>query len=152
MLAEQSAVGSEVKLLLLDCFIVFKLYRVTARKMKFSIKEFFSKCDQIRRMLRIWSHLLKNSLMENLIFCAVRANNSFFKSIIVESIYFNKIILILINRAYEKLTKSYIEVVSREFLEHWDCLNHFPEKNSFLFDLQNWREAMLLKHDYVGNS
>ena len=31
----------------------------------------FSKCDQIRRKLRIWSHLLKYSLVENLIFCAV---------------------------------------------------------------------------------
>ena len=27
--------------------------------------------DQIRRKLRIWSHLLKKSLMENFIFCAV---------------------------------------------------------------------------------
>ena len=43
----------------------------TAHKMKFSIKDFFSKCDQIRRKLRIWSHLLKKSLMENFIFCAV---------------------------------------------------------------------------------
>ena len=42
-----------------------------AQKMKFSIKHFFSKCDQIHRKLRIWSHLLKNSLMENFIFCAV---------------------------------------------------------------------------------
>ena len=39
--------------------------------MKFSIKDFFSKADQIRRKLWIWSHLLKNSLMENFIFCAV---------------------------------------------------------------------------------
>ena len=42
-----------------------------AQKMKFPIKDFFSKCDQIRRKLRIWSHLLKKSLMENFIFCAV---------------------------------------------------------------------------------
>ena len=33
--------------------------------MKFSVKDFFSKGDQIR------SHLLKKSLMENFIFCAV---------------------------------------------------------------------------------
>ena len=39
--------------------------------MKFSIEDFFSKCDQIRRFLRIWSHLLKKSLMENFIFWAV---------------------------------------------------------------------------------
>ena len=47
------------------------LIRTTAQKMKFSIKDFFSKCDQIHRKLRIWSHLLKKSLMENFIFCAV---------------------------------------------------------------------------------
>ena len=40
--------------------------------MNFSIKDFFSKCDQIRRKLRIWSHLLKNFLVENFIFCAVK--------------------------------------------------------------------------------
>ena len=39
--------------------------------MKLLIKDFFSKCDQIRRSLAIWSHLLKKSLMENFIFCAV---------------------------------------------------------------------------------
>ena len=43
----------------------------TAQKMKFSSKDFFSKCDQIRSFLRIWSHLQKKSLMENFIFCAI---------------------------------------------------------------------------------
>ena len=47
------------------------LHRFTAQKMKFSIKNLFSKDDQIRRKLRIWSHLLKKSLMENFILCAV---------------------------------------------------------------------------------
>ena len=42
-----------------------------AQKMKFSIKDLFSKCDQIRRKLRIRSHLLKKSLMEDIIFYAV---------------------------------------------------------------------------------
>ena len=40
----------------------------TAQKTKFFIKDFFSKCDQCRRKLRILSHLLKKSLMENFIF------------------------------------------------------------------------------------
>ena len=48
-----------------------KVLFYTAQKMKFSIKDFFSKCDQIHSFLRIWSHLLKKSLMENFIFCAV---------------------------------------------------------------------------------
>ena len=43
----------------------------TAQKMKFSIKDFFSKCDQIGIFLRIWSDLLKKPLMENFIFGAV---------------------------------------------------------------------------------
>ena len=43
----------------------------TAQEVKFSIQDFFSKCEQIRIFLWIWPHLLKNSLMENFIFCAV---------------------------------------------------------------------------------
>ena len=42
----------------------------SAQKMMFFIKDFFSKCNQIRRKLRIWSHLLKKSFMENFIFSA----------------------------------------------------------------------------------
>ena len=34
-------------------------YTCTTQKMKFSIKDFFSKCDKIPSFLRIWSHLLK---------------------------------------------------------------------------------------------
>ena len=44
----------------------------TTQKMKFSIKDFFSKCELILSFLRIWSHLLKKSLKENFIFYAVR--------------------------------------------------------------------------------
>ena len=43
----------------------------TTEKMKFPIKDFFSKCDQIRKKLRIWLHLLKESLTENFIFSGV---------------------------------------------------------------------------------
>ena len=45
----------------------FTLYN----KIKFSIQGFFSKYDQIRSFLRIWSRLLKKALKENFIFCAV---------------------------------------------------------------------------------
>ena len=37
------------------------------------MKGFFSKCDQIRRIMRIWSYLLKKLLMENFNFRAVTA-------------------------------------------------------------------------------
>ena len=66
----------EPPLLLLLChdfinFILRLLLANTAEKMKFSIKKFFSKCDQIRNFLLIWSHLRKKSSMENFILCAV---------------------------------------------------------------------------------
>ena len=44
----------------------------TTQKTKFSIKDFFSKYDQIGSFLWICSHLLKKYVMENLIFYAVR--------------------------------------------------------------------------------
>ena len=43
---------------------------LTTKKMKCSIKDFFSKPDQIRSFLQIWSHLLKKSFMEYFISCA----------------------------------------------------------------------------------
>ena len=57
-----------------DFFLIFLfLYFQHCTKMNFSVKDFFSKCDQIRRKLRIWSNLLKKSLTENFIFCAVQS-------------------------------------------------------------------------------
>ena len=46
------------------------------KKMKFSIKDFFNKCDQLRRKLRIWSHLLMKFLMENFIFVQFYVNRT----------------------------------------------------------------------------
>ena len=43
----------------------------TAQNIKFSMKDFLSTCDPIRSFLRIWSHLMNKSLMENFIFCSV---------------------------------------------------------------------------------
>ena len=57
----------------------------TAQKLKFPLKEFFSKCDQIRRKLRIWLHLLKKSFMVNFIFCAVQPTYHMWETISVVS-------------------------------------------------------------------
>ena len=46
----------------------FPLLSNTVQQVKFSIKYFFGKYDQIRSFLRIWSHLLKKYLIENFIF------------------------------------------------------------------------------------
>ena len=60
-----------------DCYqnITKKYEKITEQKMKFSVKHFFSKCDQIRNFLRIWSHLLNKFLMENFFFCVVNKKN-----------------------------------------------------------------------------
>ena len=59
---------SKTTLLILPISFLVRLISlaVTAQKMKFSIKDFFSKWYQIRR-----KHSLNKCLMENIIFCAV---------------------------------------------------------------------------------
>ena len=52
---------------LLSSLLAIKVARPLHKKMK----DLFSKCDKIRSFLLIWSHLLKKSLTENFIFCAV---------------------------------------------------------------------------------
>ena len=54
--------------MLLSLSISFITQTDTAQKMKFSIKDFFSKFDQIHSFLRIWLHLLKLYLMETSFF------------------------------------------------------------------------------------
>ena len=44
---------------------------MSLQKLKFSIKVFFSECDQIRSKLRIWSHIPNKSSMEKFSFCEV---------------------------------------------------------------------------------
>ena len=54
-----------------SCDKAYHFYKsYTAQKIKFSVKDFFSKCDQIRRKLWIWSHLPKKLLMENSFLCS----------------------------------------------------------------------------------
>ena len=54
----------------------FLMGRTTAQKMKFSIRDFFSKCDQIRvSQVFCVSHQLKKSLIESFIFCAVKVKS-----------------------------------------------------------------------------
>ena len=49
---------------------------ITAQKVKFFIKDFFSKCYEIRSFLRIWSNLVKKCFKENFIFCVVYMKNA----------------------------------------------------------------------------
>ena len=59
-----------IRAILKKKYLMFYL-KFTAQKMKFSINDFFSICDQICSLMRIWSHLLKKYFMENFIFSVV---------------------------------------------------------------------------------
>ena len=86
----------------------------STKNVHFSIKDFFSKCDQIRRKLRIWSHLLKKSLlMENLIYCKVEASKS----------RFNEADLIL-RKPYKKIRCSHSDLYHNNAKLTWDI--RFP--------------------------
>ena len=78
---------------------------ITAQKLKFSIKNFFNKCNQIHSFLRIWCPLLEKSLMENFSFWAV--NYAAFRKV---NFFFNKIF-------YRKLNEiiSLVEIASFSF-------------------------------------
>ena len=74
--------------------------------MKFSIKDFFSKCDQIRSFLQIWSHLLTKSLTENFIFCAVKYFNTYFIMNLSFQIIFQWFELGIDIYVYQKLNRA----------------------------------------------
>ena len=82
--AEMIIIWQKLKSTRMVIYLLTSFYQVlmilTAQKMKFAIKDFFSKCDQICSFLRICSHLLKKSLMESFIFCAVSVRKSNFPS------------------------------------------------------------------------
>ena len=55
-------------LLLKISILLQSLSSIRAQKMKFSVRNFFIKCDNLCRKLRIGSHLLMESVMESFIF------------------------------------------------------------------------------------
>ena len=68
------SISYQIRITLLVYFPKKQVWRETvsnAQKIKRSIEYFFSECDQVRRKLHIWSHLLKKSLMQNFVFFAV---------------------------------------------------------------------------------
>ena len=56
--------------------------RKNCKKMKFSVQDSFNKYEEICSFLRIWSHLLKKSLMKNFSFCAVKMVFTVFQKIL----------------------------------------------------------------------
>ena len=97
--------------------------------MKFSIKDFFSKRDQTRSFLQIWSHLLKKSLMENFILCAV--------IVLLKRVFFFSVTRVL---AYYIIHKSFIstygDYLSVQILEQ--CQKFTPPRTRSTFLYPTW--------------
>ena len=112
----------------------------TAQKMKFSIKDFLSKCDQIHRKLRIWSYLLKKFLIENFIFCAVLEK----KDLPKRDIHLEFLTTLMLSRISSCTQMSFKIGILKDFAK-------FTEKNLcwslFLIKLYICRPATLLKRD-----
>ena len=96
--------------------------------MKFSIKDFFSKYLQIRRKLRIWSHLLKKSLIENFIFFFCSKISIYSSAIRFRLLI--KLVTILCQRGIFSLTSK------KPFRNHlFSMYANFPEKNNVYLSL-----------------
>ena len=104
--------------------------------MKFPINNFFSKCDQICRKLRIWSHLGKYSLMENFIFCAMglsKVLQSFLKSCSIETTCqqnINKRIECIVGTGREAASQRYLYIKFthlKMMIPHQRCSHHFTK-------------------------
>ena len=102
--------------------------------MKFLIKDFVSKYDQIRSFLRIWSHLWKKSLMENFIYCAVFLVSSVHKTAYMEQLCFCQIQFI--RKSSQKLCEmklTKMKIFSKEnCLRNWKSLINSEQICSFL--------------------
>ena len=73
----------------------------TAQKMKISITDFCSKCDQVCRKLWICSHLMKKSVIENCIFCAI-----------------------LVKMLFQKAARSHQNIHNLEIMRDADIVSH----------------------------
>ena len=101
---------------------------ITAMRMKFSITDFFSKCDQIRRELRILSHLLKKFLMENFIFCAVYY--FLIATEVPQCTYFNSCHLMMLLKSNAKAQFCY-QFQSLLIKKSYSSINKIPAERMF---------------------
>ena len=120
----------------------------TTQKMQFSIKNFFRKCDQIRSLLRIWSHLLKKSLMENVIFCVCSIKDSadnlklcrginFFTNLFVRVwksckksmryLIYNRLLFEFTHNLAKSFKKNHTFKIARSSLQLWLKTNSFTD-------------------------
>ena len=87
---------------------------ISVRSSKYE-KDFFSKCDQIHRNLRIWLHLLKKSLMENFIFCAVTLWSARCYKAMIKKLSFEKILFKISTTPFKQKASINLNSYRRNF-------------------------------------
>ena len=101
--------------------------------MKFSIKDFLSKCDQIRSFLWIWSHLLKKSLMENITFLYSVITAYFVENATIQHlVYFHFVMCTILREFNKKYGWFYWKHKWKQAKELTKKPRLFPAKNLFL--------------------
>ena len=126
----------------LNIHLGVRIMQTNTQKMKFSIKDFFSKCDQICSFSRIWSHFLKKYLMEKTPVLRSRSFKIWLKTQII-SLRLNLLVLI---------KKSFVYLRERTFLlELSNGLNFLRYEATFaknlffsnlVFDIQNTKNTL----------
>ena len=110
-------------------YLEHQSYPLHKRKKKFAIKDFFSKCSQICGFLRIFTYLLKKSLMENFNFCAV---------ILVTGTYirfaFSYFVWVFVSNVSAKHTRVCKFLLARDF----NKLIHHGEGNRWIDITFDW--------------
>ena len=104
-------------------FKTFWSIKFVAHEIQFFIKDFFRKYDQIHRQMQIWSHLLKNSLIEKFLFVQFKIN--------------------LLTRPYQTFWNQFTELLNRTYQTFWQFFTmysrnrltgfFFFKKNSLIF-------------------
>ena len=114
--------------------------------MKFPTIDFFSKCDQIHSLLRIWSHLLKKSLMENIVFFAVNIANISLKQLPSRietkqqlTVYLSEYVI----SEFKRLGKDYVVIYDSISRTNQECLStenlhHSHEEVDTLLIMHCW--------------
>ena len=124
----------------------------TAQKIKFSIKHFFSNCDQIRSCLRIWSHLLKKSLIENFNF----SPSGYFKKCGHLGTIFLSVLQIFDSCVPKYIAYGYVKVFQnntsseRQIIFTFSKKQHRKSKRGELWMLLTWKSRRWIRRCSYG--
>ena len=101
-------------------------FTFTAQKMKFSIKDFFSKCDQIRRKLQIWSHLLNKFLMENSCLYSIKNVPCIYHFLEMQMMFFSWLFQFYTSTRNQRVLPSFSYNLARCNIDHRNVFKTYP--------------------------